>query len=229
MIFADFAKAIEQLSDHRFQRVVLKGVGLSFALLAGIYFLILTVIQVFVPETLSLPWIGDITWASSALSFGSLALMMVLSVFLMIPVASAITSFFLDDVAEAVEDKYYPGLPPVRPMGLWEGAKDGLHFLGILIVGNLVALVASLLLPFLAFAIFYGLNGYLLGREYFQLAAARRLGRKEAETLRKQNPWQIWMAGCLMAVPLSIPLLNLLIPVLGAATFTHLYHRLARR
>ena len=29
-----------------------------------------------------------------------------------------------------------------------------------------------------------------------------------------------------MAAPLSIPLVNLLMPVLGAATFTHLFHRL---
>ena len=30
----------------------------------------------------------------------------------------------------------------------------------------------------------------------------------------------------LMALPLSIPLVNLVIPILGAATFTHLFHRL---
>jgi len=37
---------------------------------------------------------------------------------------------------------------------------------------------------------------------------------------------QIWIAGTLMAAPLSIPLVNLLIPLLGAATFTHMFHRL---
>ena len=38
-----------------------------------------------------------------------------------------------------------------------------------------------------------------------------------------------WLAGTLMAAPLSIPLVNLLVPVLGVATFTHLFHRLAER
>jgi uncharacterized protein involved in cysteine biosynthesis len=38
---------------------------------------------------------------------------------------------------------------------------------------------------------------------------------------------KVWLAGILMAAPLSIPLVNLVIPVLGVATFTHLFHRLA--
>ena len=76
--------------------------------------------------------------------------------------------------------------------------------------------------------IFYGLNGFLLGREYFQIAAMRREGRAGAKALRKRHLPEIWMAGVLMALPLTIPLVNLFIPVLGAATFTHLYHRLAR-
>jgi uncharacterized protein involved in cysteine biosynthesis len=66
----------------------------------------------------------------------------------------------------------------------------------------------------------------LLGREYFMLAAMRRIGRDKAKVLRKQHIGTIWMAGTLMAMPLSIPFVNLFIPILGAATFTHLFHRL---
>jgi uncharacterized protein involved in cysteine biosynthesis len=83
------------------------------------------------------------------------------------------------------------------------------------------------LLPFLALPIFFGLNGYLLGREYFQIAAMRRIGRENAKELRRKHSGKIWLAGCLMALPLSIPLVNLVIPILGAATFTHLFHRLS--
>jgi uncharacterized protein involved in cysteine biosynthesis len=46
--------------------------------------------------------------------------------------------------------------------------------------------------------------------------------------MRKRHWLAVWWAGSLMAVPLSIPLVNLLIPVLGAATFTHMFHRLHR-
>ena len=75
--------------------------------------------------------------------------------------------------------------------------------------------------------IFFALNGFLLGHEYFQLAAMRRIGRAEAKVLRKKHSGKIWLAGCLMAMPLSIPLVNLFIPTLGVATFTHLYPRLS--
>jgi len=70
------------------------------------------------------------------------------------------------------------------------------------------------------------MNGWLLGREYFMGAAIRREGKQGARALARRHSGRIWLAGCLMAIPLTIPLVNLLIPVLGAATFTHLYHRL---
>lgn len=47
--------------------------------------------------------------------------------------------------------------------------------------------------------------------------------------MRRDNLAEIWMAGVLMAIPLTIPVMNLFIPILGAATFTHLYHRIAAR
>ena len=146
----------------------------------------------------------------------------------MVPVASAITSMFLDDVAQAVEDVHYPHLPPVPRVSFWDGLRDTVNFLGVLIGANLLAIFAYVLLPFFALAIFYALNGFLLGREYFQIAAMRREGREGAKELRKRHSGQIWFAGCLMALPLSIPLVNLFIPILGAATFTHIYHRLSQ-
>ena len=154
-----------------------------------------------------------------------------MSIFLMVPVASAITSLFLDDVAAAVEAEHYPALPPVPRVPFWDGVRDTVNFLGVLIAANAAALLLSLLLiwiPFAPFVIFYATNGYLLGREYFMLAAMRREGRVRAAELRDANRGEVWLAGCLMAVPLSFPLVNLLIPILGAATFTHLYHRLRR-
>ena len=69
----------------------------------------------------------------------------------------------------------------------------------------------------------------MLGREYFQLVAMRRLGRAGAKQAFRDNLFTIWMAGGLMAVPLSLPLVNLVIPILGVATFTHLFHRLNAR
>ena len=226
MILTDFFKAVGQLSDPRFRRVLWMGVGLTIALLVGAYAAILWVIETFTGDGVNIPGIGPATWVGDLLSWGSLGIMIVMSVFLMVPVDSAITSLFLDDVAHAVEDKHYPHLPPVRRQPFWEGLKDTVNFLGVLIGANILALFAYVMLPFMAVPIFYALNGYLLGREYFQIAAMRRIGRAGAKELRKAHSGTIWMAGILMAVPLSFPFVNLVIPILGAATFTHLFHRL---
>lgn len=217
-IFSDFGKALGQIGDPKFMRVFFKGIGLTIALLIGFCALTIWTIGLFVSE--------NAAWFGYLLGFGSVALFFVLSVFLMVPVASAITSLFLDEVAEAVEDKHYPHLSDVPKTPFAEGVRDTVNFLGVLIAANVVALLFYVLLPFLAPVIFWALNGYLLGREYFQVVAMRRLGRAKALEFRKAHPREVWIAGCLMAMPLSIPLVNLTIPVLGAATFTHLYHRL---
>ncbi|MDF1728970.1 MAG: EI24 domain-containing protein, partial [Sulfitobacter sp.] len=145
-----------------------------------------------------------------------------------IPVASAITSMFLDEVADAVEAKHYLDLPRTNSVPFGEALRDTVNFLGVLVAANLVAILLYIFFPPAAPFIFWGLNGYLLGREYFTMVAIRWVGRTAAADLRRSHAGTVWMAGILMAVPLSVPLLNLLVPILGAATFTHLYHGLTR-
>jgi len=229
MILASFLKAVAQLPDRRFRSVLWRGIALTILLLIAIYAGLLWVIEWLTEAPITLPGGAEITWLGDLLSWGSLGLVIVMSVFLMVPVASAITSLFLDEVAQAVEDKHFPRLPAVQPVGLGEALRDTVNFLGVLIFANLLAFILYGLLPFAAIFIFYALNGFLLGREYFQLAAMRRVGRAGAKALRKQHRGTIWLAGCLMAVPLSVPLINLIIPILGAATFTHIYHLVSQR
>lgn len=217
------------MGDPRFQRVLWLGIGLTIALLVGTYAGLLWIIDSLTADGITLPGGAEVTWLGDLLGWGSLALILVLSMFLMVPVASAITSLFLDDVAQAVEDQHYPHLPAVPRVTFGEGLRDTINFLGLLIVANVLAFIAYAILPFAAIFIFYGLNGFLLGREYFQLVAMRRLGRAGAKEMRAQYMAPIWAAGILMALPLSFPLVNLFIPILGAATFTHLFHRLAAK
>ncbi|GGE19388.1 membrane protein [Primorskyibacter flagellatus] len=229
MIFASFFAALGQVGDPRFRRVLLIGIALTVALLAAVTAAFLGFLQWSVGEEATLPLIGEVTWLKDLITWSSLGLMLVLSVFLMVPVASAITSMFLDDVAAAVEDRHYPGLPPAIPTPFFDAVRDTVAFLGVIIVANLLALVLYAFFAPFALFIFWGLNGFLLGREYFTLAAMRRVGRDRAKVLRQKHFLTIWAAGVLMAVPLSVPLLNLVVPILGAATFTHIYHRLTAR
>lgn len=229
MILTDFLKALGQLPDRAFRSVLLRGICLTVLLFVAIYWVFVTGVGWFIGDSLTLPWIGEISWIDKAISLAAVPLMLVLSVFLMVPVASAITSMFLDDVAQAVEDRHYPSLGPAQPVPFSDALRDSVGFLGVLIGANLVALILYLMFaPFAPF-IFWALNGFLLGREYFTLAAMRRVGRDGARSLRRKHALTIWMAGILMAMPLTVPLINLLVPVLGAATFTHLFHRLSAK
>ena len=228
MIFQDFARALGQIGDPRFRGVLFKGIGLTLLLLFVVYAVVGWLAGWLAPDVLTLPVIGEVTWVDDLISGASILLMIVLSVFLMVPVASAFTSIFLDEVADAVEERHYPHLPAAESVSFADGLWDTLNFLGILIAANIAAIILYLIFVPFAPVIFWALNGFLLGREYFQLVAMRHIGRERAKQAFRENLGQIWLAGGLMAVPLSIPLANLIIPVLGAATFTHLYHRVSR-
>ncbi|MBU3258986.1 EI24 domain-containing protein [Roseovarius sp. PS-C2] len=229
MIFTSFFKALSQIGDPRFRKVLWRGIGLTLLLLAGITALLVWGVGWMVGDSVTLPLLGEVQWVDNVISWAFVALMFVMSVFLMVPVASAFVSMFLDEVAEAVEDRHYPGLPKVSGVPLRDGIIDGLSAMGVLVVANILALLLTLVLPIAGLPVFYAVNGFLLGREYFTVAAMRRLGRAGAMQMRKKHGLTIWMAGVLMAVPLTVPILNLVVPILGAATFTHLFHRLQAR
>ncbi|MBK0326486.1 EI24 domain-containing protein [Rhodobacteraceae bacterium F11138] len=229
MIFSAFSMALGQIGDPRFRRVLFLGLALTIALLIAASAGFVMLVSWMVGDDASLPLLGQVTWLNDLLSWTSVGVMMLLSVFLMVPVASAITSMFLDQVAQAVEDKHYPNLPRVPDIPLADALRDTISFLGVLIGANLLALVLYIIFTPMAPFIFWALNGFLLGREYFTLAAMRRIGRDGAKRLRARNMGTIWLAGTLMAIPLSVPLINLLIPILGAATFTHIFHAVQDR
>ncbi len=228
MIVSDALKAVGQIGDPKFTRVLIMGVGLTIALLFAFTVAFYWTIGLVVPDTFTLPWIGEITWVDNIASLAIIPVMMFASIFLMVPVASAFTGFFLDDVMDAVEAQHYSALPLAPRLSISDGLVDSIRFLGLLLGVNLVALILYLLFAPFAPLIFWGVNGLLLGREYLQLVAKRRLGAAGARAFRSKHWAQIWAAGTLMAVPLTVPVVNLLIPILGVATFTHLFHRLNR-
>jgi CysZ protein len=226
MIFAAFFKAVGQLGDRRFRRVVFLGVLLALALLTATYAGFLHLLWLLAPDTVDIPILGPVTGVTTLLGWASLGLMIAFSVILMVPVASAFTGLFLEDVVDAVEDLHYPGLPAGTQKSTFDALRQSVNFLGLVIAVNLGAMLIYPLAGPAIPLVFWAINGFLLGREYFSLVAARRLATAEVVALRRQNRGKLWLAGTLMAAPLSVPFLNLVVPVLGVATFTHLFHRM---
>lgn len=227
MILTAFFRALGQLGDRRFRRVVLIGMLLALALLVAVYAGFLQLMWWMTPDQVEIPFVGPVTGVDTLLGWASLLVMLGLSVFLMVPVAAAFSGLFLEDVADAVEDRHYPHLPPATPLTLGEGLRQSVNFLGLVLAVNAVALFLYPMVGPAVPLLFWVVNGFLLGREYFTLVALRRLPPGDAAALRRRNWLRIWIAGTLMAAPLSIPVLGLVIPVLGVATFTHLFHRMS--
>ena len=217
------AHSISQFSDRRFQRVVLKSIVLAIVALWALAAGGGSVLGWLFSGDLTLPWIGTITFSGSLIGWGVFWIILGLSVFLMVPVASAMSAFFVDDVARAVEERHYPNTQAQHRSKLSEEVRESLGFLGTMLVANLIALVFYALFTVFAPIIFWSLNGYLIGREYFYMAAKRHLGRENALSAFRDHRFRVWMCGVILVLPMSVPLLNLLVPVLAAASFTHLF------
>ncbi len=224
-IFNDIEKALSQLSDPKFQKVLWRSIFIAIVLLLFPLLGITGFLNWILPDTITLPWLGELSIHGGLLSAAGIITIFALS-FLMFPVATLIIGLFLEEISDAVEARYYPNLPTVKRLKLIPVMIDAFQFIGIMVLANIVALLAYVIVPMFALFIFWALNGYLMGREYFQLVAARRIGMKEARNLRKKYFSQIWVAGILVAIPLSIPVVNIIVPILGIAVFTHQFHRL---
>lgn len=217
MVLAAFAKAFEQLGDPALRRVLWISVGIAAAL-----FLLL--------------WLG-IGWMLANTTFfqtgwldavvdvlGGLAT--VVMTWLLFPaVISTTTGFLLDGAVDVVERRHYPQLPPARPQPLEEVLMQSAKFFVVLVLLNGVALFFLLVPPLFPF-VFLAVNGYLLGREYFELVAARRLDPEEAKTLRRKHGMRLFVAGVLIALLLTVPFVNLLAPLIGTAAMVHVFHSL---
>lgn len=135
-----------------------------------------------------------------------------------------VTSMFLVYVVKAVEKRHYPHLPPAIETSILEDLGYMVKFTVLIIVVNLVALPFYLLLPGINFVISWTINGYITGREYYDLVAMRRMPTADRTALRKRNGGKIFGSGFVMAVLMTVPFLNLLMPVVSAAYMTHVFH-----
>jgi len=236
-MFAALGKAIAQMSDPAFRGVLLRALLMSTILF----------IVVWAAAWFGLSWIGDLLadWIAArnwegrtvdvlewVLGILSVAGVLIASFFLFPAATALILSLLLDDIAAAVERRYYPGMPAARKQPIMEALRGALAFVGITILLNLIALPFYLLLffvPPLNLFVFYSLNGYLLGREYFELVAVRRIEAGVAGRLRRRYRGKLFVAGMIIAFILSLPLINIAMPIVATGFMVHIFETLRRR
>lgn len=170
-------------------------------------------------------WAGWLTFVFGIVASIGLALGLAL---LLAPVTALIAGFFLDDVAEVIEKRDYPQERPGVALPLGQAIMGSIKFLGVIVLGNLVALFL-LFIPGVNLVAFFLVNGYLLGREFFEFAAMRHRSPAEARLFRAKHASTVLLAGLLVAAFLAVPLLNLLTPLFAAGLMVHLHKALSRK
>lgn len=210
---------LQQLSDPALKKVFGQGVLFTFLLYALVHSGLWLLFQ---QQQALEGWLGTLVGFLGGMAAA------VLSIYLFPAVSGFVLSFLLEDVVKAVEARHYPHLSQPRIVGLRESLGLALRFMLIIILLNTLALPLYLI-PGLNIVCFYLLNGYILGREYFELVALRRLSYPEVKEWRWRNRSLLLGIGVVVAFLLTIPLLNLTIPVLTAVYMTHVLEILRSR
>ena len=235
MMLAAVTKSLSQMLTPPFRVVLLKSVALALVL----------VILIGVGLHRLLAWLGTAGegWAESMLGTGAHTALVVLgwivsiaaglgiiagAIFLMPAVTTLVASVFADEIALEVERTHYPDEPPGTPLpvpfALFEGSKTALLAVGVYLLALPLVLILGT-----GLVIFFLATAFLLGREYFELAAMRHRPRDAAKRLRKENNGTVFVAGMFIAAFVSIPIVNLATPLFGTALMVHVHKRLSRR
>lgn len=231
MIYASATRAFADLFSAPIRGVFWKVIGLTLLFLVALWFVLR---QIFLH--LALPyfeaWLPDMgQWSGWFDTFAAILSAVGIAAglaFLIAPVSAVIAGLFLDDAADSVERASYAADAPGKALPLGESILSSLRFFLIVIAANLVALV-FLLVPGVNIVIFFVVNGYLLGREYFEFAASRYLGTERARAWRSRNQGRVWLAGLAIGLFLMVPFLNLLTPLFAAIFMVHYVKALMRQ
>lgn len=220
-MFASAAKAFHMLFEPELFGVVLKSLLLSFLLFAGLFIAVETGVQ----HLPALHW----HWLNVFLTLLAPLLVLVLAFFLGAPVAAIFASLYLNGIARAVERKYYPADAPAPGAPLLPSILVALRLLGWILVLSLALLPIDVAVPPVGSLATLGVNGWLLGREYFELAALRHLPRAKVDAMRRRHGAAVLGAGFLIAVLAEIPVVDFIAPLFGAALMVHVFKNLQHR
>lgn len=217
-MISDIVKAVEQLPDPPIRARI----GLSVVLALGVM-VSLWVLSWFALSLINfeaIPWLP--AWGADVLAGAGVVGVVFLTFLFFSAIVAAVAGLFLDGVCAAVEAKHFPELPPARDQPMGEAVWSALKFAGLAILLNLLALPLYLVFP----PVFLLVNGYLVGREFFEMAALRRIGAEECAAMRRAHRGRLLLMGAVLAFLLTLPLVNLIAPVIAAAAMTHRFHAL---
>ena len=170
-------------------------------------------------------------WLAEGLVFiGTTLSALALVWFTFVVVVHSVSSLFLDGIVSRVEETHYPRFPKARGTTVAADLVASLRFLGWLLAINLAATplyLVALFVPGLSVIVFWIVNSLLFAREYAEVVLLRRLSRRDSHAWRKRHRWWLLASGALITAGMTVPLLNLVTPVVATIFVTHVCHRTA--
>src|SRR5919112_1981830 len=224
MLFQSVFAAAREVFSPALRGILWKSIGLTLALLVLVWLGLTKLFDIFLTNhdlSATYPIIDSLAFFLAG--FG----LFVALIYLLPAISAIVAGYFLDDVAEVVERRDYPADPPGRPLPFGKAIFYGLRFAGLSLLVNLVALLLFFI-PGINIGVFFIANAYLLGREYFELAAGRFWTQAEVTGMRMQHRGTVLAAGAVLAGLVLVPVLNLITPIFGAALMVHLHKRLTQ-
>jgi CysZ protein len=228
-------KALQQMFSPPFRSVLIKSVLLALVMIVlfsiGLHKGLSWLTQsgsTYAEGALGASWHDPLAWVVWIFSIAAGLSIVIGGVFLMPAVTAFVGSFFVDEIAERVEQAHYPQDPPGKALPVVRSAMEGLKIALISIAVYLVALPFIFIAGLGLFILFFA-SAYLLSREYFELAAARFRPVAEAKAFRKANQTSVFTAGLLIAAFVSIPIVNLATPLFAMALMVHMHKKLSQR
>jgi len=196
--------------------------GMLMILLKSLIVTILSLTLFFFGASSFFFWLfGAGSWLSWLGAFGS----GVFAWFLFPAITPIIVNFFDTRIVGIIENHDYPNARKVQQPPFVNEFMHDVKFTAKALLLNMVAL-PFYLIPVFNLLLFYGLNGYLLGREFFVMVARQHMPIENAITLHKNHGRIVSLAGTSLAIAATIPIINLFAPIWGIALMTHLFHRL---
>ena len=224
MLIQSIFAAAREVFSPALRRILWKSIGLTVALLVLVWLGLTKLFDIFLTNhQLSATYPIIDSFAFFLAGFG----LFVVLVYLLPAISAIVAGYFLDDVADVVERDSYPADPPGRALPFGQSLLYGLRFAGLSLLVNLVALLLFFI-PGINIGVFFIANAYLLGREYFELAAGRFWHSEDVARLRTENRGTVLAAGAVVAALVLVPVLNLITPIFGAALMVHLHKKLTR-
>lgn len=134
------------------------------------------------------------------------------------------TSFFLDSAIERLSKGMNLKLVPMKESLKMSGILCSQSMLATMFVSPLAFGLGFV--PFLNFVpifMYYAVNGYLLGKEYFISTASRYVGMNDARVLfeKDRKYWQV--VGAIITLLMTIPVINTIAPLVGIAFVKRLW------